>query len=102
MSEPKGKRQRASSAKPAFERKRPSSGNSQKNNPQKNNSKVDFIENLYGGVLLTRKQSKLHSKIGMDYLDDSKLLNSNRPFREKEQLLEENTALKKEINGLKK
>jgi hypothetical protein len=61
MQDHRPKRPRASSAKPSFDRKRPSSGHS-----FKQASKIDFIENLYGGVITSKKQSRVHSKFHND------------------------------------
>ena len=58
--ETKNRPVRASSAKASNDRVRPSSGNS-----QKNSNKIDFIENLYGGVFTTKRYSnKVPSKVG--------------------------------------
>ena len=98
MNEQRPKRQRASSAKPSFDRKRPGSGHS-----VKNINKIDFMENLYGGVINSRKQSRVHSKLGNDYGEDSHLCNTtNRNYKESEQLFEENMVLKKQVHTLKK
>ncbi len=57
----KNQRARASSAKVSHERGRPSSGNS-----HKNTNKIEFIENMYGGVFTTKRHSSKHvpSKLG--------------------------------------
>lgn len=60
--EAKHHRARASSAKASHDRPRPSSGNS-----NKQAHKIDFIENLYGGLFSSKRHSNKNvpSKLGL-------------------------------------
>lgn len=73
----KPKRQRAASAKPSHERKRPSSGHS-----TKNVNKVEFIQNLYGGLLGTKRNFKPHPRVSFNFGEESHAVNTtNRGYK---------------------
>jgi hypothetical protein len=82
--ESNSRRVRASSAKVSHERGRPSSGNS-----QKNTNKIEFIENMYGGVFTTKRHSSKNvpSKLGFmpDEPEGSKVTQS-RTHKQREEL----------------
>lgn len=82
--ESKNRRARASSAKVSHERGRPSSGNS-----QKNTNKIEFIENMYGGVFTTKRHSKKNVPTKFGFTPDepeSSRVTQSRTHKTREEL----------------
>lgn len=94
----KVKRARAVSAKPSAEKNRPLSGSS-----ARNMNKIEFIENLYGGILSNKRMSDRNCfKIGSNGEEHHVCRTGySKICKEKEELLEENMQLKTENTKLK-
>lgn len=66
----KNKRVRASSARPSNDKVRPLSGNA-----GKPNNKIEFIENLYGGLMTSKRGSNknMPSKCGINFGEENEI-----------------------------